>query len=616
MASEEVKNILQKKANTQKPKIFIGMATCGLGAGAKGVLASIEQELEKQKLQAEVIRTGCIGMCTHEVLVDVIFPGRTRVTYGSVKKTMVPQIIEEHIGKGEAVKKFVLSQMYLNDKIDIPYDGLPFFEDLEINKGQKKFILRNCGYIDPDSIEEYIATGGYTALKKILKTMTTKDVINEISKSGLRGRGGGGFPTGEKWASCAKYSADEKFVLCNADEGDPGAFMDRSLLEGDPHAVLEGMIIAGYTMNATSGYIYVRAEYPLAVRRLKHTIEQAQKYGFLGKNILNSGYSLDIYIKEGAGAFVCGESTSLQNSIEGKRGMPRTRPPQSVEAGLWDKPTVLNNVETFANVPFIINQGADWYSKIGTEKSKGTKIFSLTGKIKNAGLVEVPMGTTVRQIVFDMGGGIPKKKRFKAVQIGGPSGGCLPESLLDSPIDYESLVGAGAMMGSGSFVVVDETTCMVEMARFFMNFCASESCGKCPPCRIGTTLMLDILTRITQGRGEEKDLEVLEQMCDEIRTMSLCGLGQSAPNPVKSTLRYFKDEYIAHIRDRICPTATCVGLHKYEVIPEKCTKCQACIRNCPVKAISGNTKEVAFIHQEKCIKCNLCYEKCNFMAIK
>lgn len=442
MASEEVKDILQKKGNTQKPKIFIGMATCGLGAGAKGVLARIEQELEKQKLQAEIIRTGCIGMCTHEVLVDVIFPSRTRVTYGSVKNTMVPQIIEEHVGKGEAVKKFVLSQMYLNDKIDIPYDGLPFFEDLEINKGQRKFILRNCGYIDPDSIEEYIATGGYTALKKILKTMTPKDVINEISKSGLRGRGGGGFPTGEKWASCAKYSADEKFVLCNADEGDPGAFMDRSLLEGDPHAVLEGMIIAGYTINATGGYIYVRAEYPLAVRRLKHTIEQAQKYGFLGKNILNSGYSLDIYIKEGAGAFVCGESTSLQNSIEGKRGMPRTRPPQSVEAGLWDKPTVLNNVETFANVPFIINQGADWYSKIGTEKSKGTKIFSLTGKIKNAGLVEVPMGTTVRQIVFDMGGGIPKKKRFKAVQIGGPSGGCLPESLLDSPIDYESLVGA------------------------------------------------------------------------------------------------------------------------------------------------------------------------------
>lgn len=606
----------QKTTGIKRPKIFIGMATCGMGAGAKGVLASIEQELEKQKLETEIIRTGCIGMCTHEVLVDIIFPGRTRVTYGNVKSTMIPQIIEDHVVKGEAVKKFALSQMPAREAADLPYDGLPFFEDLEMNKGQQKFILRNCGYIDPDSIEDYIASGGYTALKKALKTMTPKDVIHEISKSGLRGRGGGGFPTGEKWASCAKYPADEKFILCNADEGDPGAFMDRSLLEGDPHAILEGMIIAGYAIHGTSGYLYVRAEYPLAVRRLKHTIEQARKYGFLGKNILNSGYSLDISIKEGAGAFVCGESTALQNSIEGKRGMPRTRPPQSVEAGLWDKPTVLNNVETFANVPFIMNKGAEWYAKIGTEKSKGTKIFSLTGKIKNAGLVEVPMGATIRQIVFDMGGGIPKKKRFKAVQIGGPSGGCMPESLLDSPIDYESLTGAGAMMGSGSFVVVDEVTCMVEMARFFMNFCATESCGKCPPCRIGTTLMLDILTRITQGKGEERDLEILEQMCDEIKTMSLCGLGQSAPNPVKSTLRYFKDEYIAHISDKICPTATCVALHKYEVVPEKCTKCQACIRNCPVKAISGSTKEVAFIDREKCIKCNLCYEKCNFMAIK
>jgi NADH:ubiquinone oxidoreductase subunit F (NADH-binding) len=529
---------------------------------------------------------------------------------------MVPQILEEHIGKGEAVKKFGIAQMYLDDKTAIPYEGVPFFDDMEMNKGQKKYILRNCGYIDPDSIEEYIARGGYTALEKVLKTMTSKAVIDEISKSGLRGRGGGGFPTGEKWASCAKYAADEKFVLCNADEGDPGAFMDRSILEGDPHAVLEGMIIAGYAIHATSGYIYVRAEYPLAVKRLKHTIEEAKKCGFLGQNILKSGYSLELHIKEGAGAFVCGESTALQNSIEGKRGMPRTRPPQSVEAGLWDKPTCLNNVETFANVPFIINKGADWYFKIGTEHSKGTKIFSLTGKIKNAGLVEVPMGTTIRQIVFDMGGGIPKKRKFKAVQIGGPSGGSLPESLLDSPIDYESLVGAGAMMGSGSFVVVDDTTCMVEMARFFMNFCANESCGKCPPCRIGTTLMLDILTRITLGQGEEKDMEVLEQMSDEIKVMSLCGLGQSAPNPVKSTLRYFRDEYVAHIRDKTCPTATCVALHKYEVTPEKCTKCQACIRNCPVKAISGSTTEAAVINKEKCIKCNLCYEKCNFLAIK
>lgn len=606
----------QQSPDPQKPQILIGMGSCGLGAGAKNVLKSVEHELKRQRIDADIVHTACIGMCAYEVLVDVIFPGRTRVTYGNVKTTMVPQILEEHVGKGNVVKKLAMSQMFLDNKKVAPYEGLPFFDELEMNKNQKKYILRNCGYIDPDSIDEYIARGGYTALERVIKSMTPKAVIDEISKSGLRGRGGGGFPTGEKWASCAKYSAEEKFVVCNADEGDPGAFMDRGLLEGDPHAVLEGMIIAGYAINATSGYIYVRAEYPLAVKRLKHTIEEAKKYGFLGENILKSKYRLEMYVKEGAGAFVCGESTSLQNSIEGKRGMPRTRPPQSVEAGLWDKPTCLNNVETFANVPFIINRGADWYARIGTEKSKGTKIFSITGKIKNAGLIEVPMGTTIRQIVFDMGGGIPKRKKFKAVQIGGPSGGCVPESLQDLPIDYESLIGAGAMMGSGSFVVVDNTTCMVEMARFFMNFCANESCGKCPPCRIGTTLMLDILTRITMGQGEEKDLEVLEQMSDEMKVMSLCGLGQSAPNPVKSTIRHFRDEYIAHIRDKTCPTATCVALHKYEVTPEKCTKCQACIRNCPVKAISGSTTEVAFINKEKCIKCNLCYEKCNFMAIK
>jgi NADH:ubiquinone oxidoreductase subunit F (NADH-binding)/(2Fe-2S) ferredoxin/NAD-dependent dihydropyrimidine dehydrogenase PreA subunit len=605
-----------KTSTIQIPKIMIGMGTCGMGAGARGVLASIEGELKKQKLKADIVRTGCIGMCSHEVLVDVILPGRTRVTYGKVKPKVVPQIIEEHVGKGEMVTKLAMSQMYHNGKGVKPYKDLPFFENLEINKLQSKYVTRNCGYINPDSIDEYIEGGGYKALEKVLTTMSPKDVIDEVSKAGLRGRGGGGFETGWKWESCAKYHADQKFILCNADEGDPGAFMDRSLLEGDPHAVLEGMIIAGYAISATSGYIYVRAEYPLAVRRLKHTIAEAKKRNFLGENILNSGYSLDIHIKEGAGAFVCGESTALQYSIEGKRGMPRTRPPQSVEAGLWDKPSCLNNVETFANVPLIINKGAGWYSKIGTEKSKGTKIFSLTGKVKNAGLVEVPMGTTIRQIVFDMGGGIPKKRKFKAVQIGGPSGGCLPESLLDSPVDFESLTHAGAMMGSGSFVVVDEETCMVDMARFFMDFCAKESCGKCPPCRIGTTLMLDILNRITNGEGEEKDLEVLEEMCDEVTTMSLCGLGQSAPNPVKSTLRYFRDEYMAHIKDKQCPTATCEALHRYEVIPEKCTKCLLCVRNCPVQAIDGTREKPAFIHKDKCIKCNQCYAECNFMAIK
>jgi len=600
----------------KRPKIIVGMGTCGLGAGARGVLESIENELSKRKLSVDVVRTGCIGLCSREVLVDVVMPGFSRVTYAKVKPDVVPQIIEEHVGKGNVVNKYAMSQMCLEGRGTKKYKDLLLFDDLEQNKNQVKRVTKNCGIIDPEDIDEYIAHGGYKALKKILKGMTPQDVISEVGRSGLRGRGGGGFDTGWKWESTAKYVADKKYIICNADEGDPGAFMDRSLMEGDPHALLEGMIIGGYATGSTSGYIYIRAEYPLAIERLKIAISQAEERGYLGDNILNSGYNLNMIIKEGAGAFVCGESTALQFSIEGKRGMPRTRPPQSVEAGLWDKPTCLNNVETFANVPMIINEGAEWYAKVGTEKSKGTKIFALTGNVKNAGLIEVPMGITVREIVFDIGGGIPKKKKFKAVQIGGPSGGCLPESYLESPIDYESLKSAGAMMGSGSLVVVDETTCMVDMARFFLDFCTNESCGKCPPCRVGTVLMLDILNRITQGEGTEDDLDTLEKMSDEVRTMSLCGLGQSAPNPVKSTIRYFRDEYLAHIRDKECPTATCVALHKYTVIPDKCTKCTLCIRNCPVDAISGSREEVAFIDKEKCIECNLCYAKCNFMAIK
>ncbi len=606
---------VREKSVQKRPKIMIGMGTCGMGAGAKGVLDSIENELKKQKQAVDIIRTGCIGMCSREVLVDVILPGRTRVTYGGVKPDMVSQIVDEHIGNGEVVKKFALSQMYLDGHTATMYKDLPFFDELAQNKSQVRHVSRNCGIIDPDSIGEYIERGGYAALKKALG-MKELAVIDEVGMSGLRGRGGGGFDTGWKWESCAKYESDQKYIICNADEGDPGAFMDRSLLEGDPHSVIEGMIIGGYAVGATKGYIYVRAEYPLAIERLELAIKLAEEHGFLGKNILGSNYSLDIVLKEGAGAFVCGESTAMQFSIEGKRGMPRTRPPQSVEAGFWGKPTNLNNVETFANVPLIIDRGAEWYSRIGTEKSKGTKIFSLTGNVKLAGLVEVPMGTTIREIVFEMGGGIPKKRKFKAVQIGGPSGGCLPEAYLDTPLDFESLKDAGAMMGSGSFVVVDESTCMVDMARFFLEFCTSESCGKCPPCRVGTVLMLEILVRITQGEGKEEDLDTLVEMSDEVRTMSLCGLGQSAPNPVKSTIRYFRDEYMAHIRDKECPTATCVALHKYAVIPDKCTKCTLCIRNCPVDAISGSREEVAYINKEKCIECNLCYDKCNFMAIK
>ena len=592
--------------NGSKSIISVCLGTGGIAAGGDKVFAEFERELKKKKLDTAIgkrvcktAKTGCRGLCAKDVLVDISIPETKTQTYERVTVDMVPQIVEDHLINSKPVEKWLAKHDYHN-----------------FHAHQERLVLGNCGVINPEEIDEYLIKGGYKALEKILAGMSPQDVIAEISNSGLRGRGGGGFETGWKWESCAKYDDDEKYIICNGDEGDPGAFMDRSIMEGDPHALLEGMVIGGYAIGATSGYIYVRAEYPLAVKRLHIAIKQAKEKRYLGENILGSKYSLDIIIKEGAGAFVCGESTALQYSIEGKRGMPRTRPPQSVEAGLWNKPTCLNNVETFANVPIIINRGAEWFSNIGTEKSKGTKIFALTGNVRNTGLIEVPMGITVRKIVFDIGGGVPKRKKFKAVQIGGPSGGCLPESYLDSPIDFESLEDAGAMMGSGSLVVVDETTCMVDMARFFLEFCTSESCGKCPPCRVGTFLMLDILNRITQGEGKEEDIDVLEEMSEEVRVMSLCGLGQSAPNPVKSTLRYFRDEYLTHIRDKECPTSSCVALHKYTVDSGKCTKCTLCIRNCPVDAISGSREEVAFIDKEKCIECNLCYDKCNFMAIK
>ena len=592
--------------NGSKSIISVCLGTGGIAAGGDKVFAEFERELKKKKLDTAIgkrvcktAKTGCRVLCAKDVLVDISIPETKTQTYERVTVDMVPQIVEDHLINSKPVEKWLAKHDYHN-----------------FHAHQERLVLGNCGVINPEEIDEYLIKGGYKALEKILAGMSPQDVIAEISNSGLRGRGGGGFETGWKWESCAKYDDDEKYIICNGDEGDPGAFMDRSIMEGDPHALLEGMVIGGYAIGATSGYIYVRAEYPLAVERLHIAIKQAKEKRYLGENILGSKYSLDIIIKEGAGAFVCGESTALQYSIEGKRGMPRTRPPQSVEAGLWNKPTCLNNVETFANVPIIINRGAEWFSNIGTEKSKGTKIFALTGNVRNTGLIEVPMGITVRKIVFDIGGGVPKRKKFKAVQIGGPSGGCLPESYLDSPIDFESLEDAGAMMGSGSLVVVDETTCMVDMARFFLEFCTSESCGKCPPCRVGTFLMLDILNRITQGEGKEEDIDVLEEMSEEVRVMSLCGLGQSAPNPVKSTLRYFRDEYLTHIRDKECPTSSCVALHKYTVDSGKCTKCTLCIRNCPVDAISGSREEVAFIDKEKCIECNLCYDKCNFMAIK
>ncbi len=597
----------------EKPKIFIGMGTCGLAAGAKGVHEAVAAYLDEKKFDADIVKTACAGTCYVEPLMDVHIPGNSRVIYQKVKPADVGKILDGH-REGAPLKKKALAQ-WSNGEPD--YEGIPGFKDLELNQLQNRFILHNCGIIDPDSIEEYEASGGYTALRKVLvdEKWEPKVFVQFIEDSKLRGRGGGGFDTGWKWSECAKYDADEKFILCNADEGDPGAFMDRALLEGDPHAVIEGMILGGYGIGATFGYIYCRAEYPQAVQRLNHCLEACRKKGYLGKNIMGSDYSLDIIVKEGAGAFVCGESTALQYSIEGGRGMPRPRPPQSVEAGLWDKPTVLNNVETFANVPRVVNIGIEKYLSLGSEKSGGTKIFALSGAIKNAGLIEVPIGTTLRQVIFDVGGGIPKKKKFKSVAIGGPSGGCLPESTLDYPVDFETLIEAGAMMGSGSMVVCDEDTCMVELSRFFMEFCADESCGKCTPCRIGNTVLLDILTRITKGEGRMEDLDLIDEYGKYIMSMSLCGLGKSSPAPALSAVKFYREEFIKHIVDKECPTVKCEALRKYIIIPEDCTGCGACIKPCPTGAIMGQRKEIVYLNQELCIECGVCYDKCNFLAI-
>ncbi len=600
--------------NITKPRIYIGMGTCGIASGGQEVRAAVEEHVSAGNMAVDVIDTACAGMCFAEVMMDIHIPEHSRVIYHKVKPTDVPGILDEHIGGGAPFKKKALAQWKNGEPA---YDGIPTFDELPLNAKQNRFILHNCGIIDPDSLDDYIASGGYNALKKVLveEKWTPEAVVKFIEDSKLRGRGGGGFDTGWKWGECAKYENDEKFILCNADEGDPGAFMDRALLEGDPHSVIEGMIIGGYAIGATFGYIYCRAEYPQAVQRLNKALQDARDKNLLGKNILGSGYDLDIIVKEGAGAFVCGESTALQYSIEGERGMPRPRPPQSVEAGLWDKPTVLNNVETFSNVPRIVNVGLEKYLSYGTEKSGGTKIFAMSGAIKNAGLIEVPIGMTLREVIFDVGGGIPKKKDFKAIAIGGPSGGCLPESCLDLTVDFETLTEAKAMMGSGSMVVCDETTCMVELSRFFMEFCADESCGKCTPCRVGNTVLLDILTRITKGEGRMEDLDLMEELGEEIMAMSLCGLGKSSPQPMLSCLHYFRDEFEKHIVDKICPTAQCVGLHRYEIVPEACTKCGACIKPCPTGAIMGGKKEVPFLNKDLCIECNVCYEKCNFLSI-
>ncbi|MGB9920965.1 MAG: NADH-ubiquinone oxidoreductase-F iron-sulfur binding region domain-containing protein [Moorellales bacterium] len=532
----------------EAPVITVGMGTCGLAAGAGEVWQAVRKYLREQGLAATVKPVGCIGLDDAEPLLDVLLPGEPRVSYGRVRPDLVPRILEEHLRQRRPVEEWVVGRIY--------EEGRPFPE-LDFYRRQERRVLRRCGFINPESLDEYLAWGGYGALLKVLTQMSPEQVIEAVKRSGLRGRGGAGFPTGTKWELARRAPGEKKFVVCNADEGDPGAFMDRSLLEGDPHAVLEGMLIGAYAIGATHGYIYVRAEYPLAVRRLKIALAQARQYGLVGENILGTGFSLDLRLREGAGAFVCGEETALMSSVEGKRGMPRPRPPFPAQRGLWGYPTNINNVETWANVPLVIERGPEWFAALGTPGSPGTKIFALTGKAVRSGLIEVPMGITLREIVFGLGGGMAPGRRFKAVQIGGPSGGCLPASALDTPVDYDSLTQAGAMMGSGGLVVLDDTTCMVDLARFFTAFNRRESCGKCTPCREGTQRMLEILERLTGGQGSHEDLERLEELAQVMKDTSLCGLGQTAPNPVLSTLRYFRSEYLAHIENRVCSAGVC-----------------------------------------------------------
>ncbi len=577
-------------------------------SGSTQIIERFEQKIAEAGLDKEVkvIRTGCFGLCEAGPVV-IVYPEGT--FYSRVRVEDVDEIVSEHLLKGRKVQHLVYSDHATHEQ-----NANKSLNDINFYKYQKRVALRNCGVIDPENIDEYIAFDGYMALEKALTKMTREEVIDEILKSGLRGRGGGGFPTGLKWKFTYNSQADQKYVACNADEGDPGAFMDRSILEGDPHAVIEAMAIAGYAIGASEGYVYVRAEYPIAVKRLEIAIKQAHEYGLLGKNIFETGFNFDLKIRLGAGAFVCGEETALMRSIEGKRGEPTPRPPFPAVKGLFAKPTMLNNVETYANVPQIILNGADWFCEMGTEKSKGTKVFALGGKINNTGLVEVPMGTPLRTIIYDIGGGIPNGKAFKAVQTGGPSGGCLPAELLDTPVDYDNLIAAGSMMGSGGMIVMDEDNCMVDIARFFLDFTVDESCGKCAPCRIGTRRMLEILERIVEGKGEEGDIEKLENLANTIKSTALCGLGQTAPNPVLSTLKFFRHEYEAHIKEKKCPAHHCQKLLQY-VITDKCRGCTLCSKICPAGAISGNVKEIHKIDTVKCLKCGACIEKCRFGAI-
>ncbi len=590
--------------------VLICAGTGCTSSGSAAVRAALEKELEARGLTEEIkiVQTGCFGLCALGPVM-IVYPEGT--FYSRVTAEDVPEIVEEHLLKGRLVERLVYDETD-HEKTEGETVSL---NETRFYKKQKRVALRNCGVIDPENIDEYIGTRGYEALGKVLTEMKPQDVIDTILASGLRGRGGGGFPTGRKWQFAADQVNDTKYVVCNADEGDPGAFMDRSILEGDPHAVLEAMAIAGYAIGAHQGYIYIRAEYPIAVNRLDIAIKQAREYGLLGKNIFDTGFDFDIELRLGAGAFVCGEETALLTSIEGNRGEPRPRPPFPAVKGLFGKPTIINNVETYANITQIILNGVEWFTAMGTEKSKGTKVFALGGKIHNTGLVEIPMGTTLREVVEEIGGGVPNGKKFKAAQTGGPSGGCIPASLIDTPIDYDNLIAIGSMMGSGGLIVMDEDTCMVDLAKFFLEFTVDESCGKCTPCRVGTRRLLEILDKITSGRGELEDIDRLEELCEYIKSASLCGLGQTAPNPVLSTLRYFRDEYVAHVVDKKCPAGVCKKLLSYKIVEDKCKGCTACARVCPVGAISGAVKQPHVIDTSKCIKCGACMEKCKFGAI-
>ena len=571
------------------------------------LIEALEKNIKEKGLEEEikVVRTGCFGLCALGPIMIVYPEG---CFYSEVNVDDIPEIVEEHLLKGRIVKRLLYKETVEAENVK-PLSETNFY------KKQHRVALRNCGVIDPENIEEYIAYDGYAALAKALTEMTPEDVIKTVIDSGLRGRGGGGFPTGRKWSFTAANKADQKYVVCNADEGDPGAFMDRSVLEGDPHCIVEAMTICGYATGATEGYVYVRAEYPIAVQRLQKAIDDARAYGLLGKNIFGSGFDFDLFIRLGAGAFVCGEETALMTSIEGNRGEPRPRPPYPAVKGLFGKPTTENNVETFANIPQIILNGAEFFNSMGTETSKGTKVFALGGKINNTGLVEVPMGTTLREIIEDIGGGIPKGKKFKAAQTGGPSGGCIPASLMDTPIDYENLLAIGSMMGSGGLIVMDEDTCMVDIAKFFLEFTVDESCGKCTPCRIGTRRLYQLIDRITKGKADMDDIEKIRELCAHMKSTSLCALGQTTPNPVISTMRYFEDEYIAHVKDKTCPAGVCKDLLKYYILPDKCKGCTLCAKNCPVDAISGEAKKPHVIDRDKCIRCGLCMRNCKFNAV-